>query len=101
MPVQQMPARQQPGSENDTHDLGRLFGRKTPTDDEQERSPEQQQGVALVMNPKSPAQAPPGQYECSAEKRYLYGFARKKTHPREREQGQEQGDCQAVQGADQ
>ncbi len=63
MPVQQMTARQQPGSEDNTHDLSRLFGRKAPTDDEQERCPEQQQSAVLVMNPKSPAQAPHGQYE--------------------------------------
>lgn len=37
MPVQQMTACQQPGSEDNTHDLSRLFWRKAPTDDEQER----------------------------------------------------------------
>ena len=63
MSVQQMPARQQPGSENDTHDLGRLFGRKASTDDEQECRPEQQQGTTLVVNAQSPAQAPHGQYK--------------------------------------
>ena len=63
MPVQQMPTSQQPGSEDDTHDLGRLFGRKSPTDDKQERRSEQQQSPALVVNAKSPAQAPHGQYE--------------------------------------
>ena len=63
MPVQQMPTSQQPGSEDDTHDLGRLFGRKSPTDNEQERRSEQQQSPALVVNAKSPAQAPHGQYE--------------------------------------
>ena len=63
MPVQQMPARQQPGPEDDTRNLGRLLGRKAPTGDEQERRSKEKQGTALVVNVKSPAQAPHGKYE--------------------------------------
>jgi len=63
MSIQQMPARQQHGSKNDTYDLGCLFGRKAPPDDEQECRSEQQQSAALVVNAKSPAQAPHGQYK--------------------------------------
>lgn len=85
MSVQQMPARQQPSSKNDTHDLGRLFGRKAPPDDEQECRPEQQQSAALVVNTKSPAQAPHGQYKGNAQKQGFHRFVSKKAKPYERE----------------